>query len=71
MAAARAPRTDFKACQVTDTGGVDDRSFNQTAFAGLEQAGEELGFEPQALESESEADFAPNIQALDRRRAAT
>src|SRR5680860_696642 len=23
---------DFTACQVTDTGGVDDKSFNQTAF---------------------------------------
>src|SRR5215212_8178786 len=26
---------DFTACQVTDTGGVDDGSFNETAFAGL------------------------------------
>jgi basic membrane protein A and related proteins len=55
---------DFTACQVTDTGGVDDRSFNQTAYAGVEQAAEELGFDPQFLESQSEADFAPNIQAF-------
>jgi basic membrane protein A len=55
---------DFTACQVTDTGGVDDRSFNQTAYAGLQEAAEELGFEPSYLESTSEADFAPNIQAL-------
>ena len=55
---------DFTACQVTDTGGVDDKSFNQTAFKGLEDAGEELGFEPDYLESQTEADFAPNIQAL-------
>src|SRR5215203_983911 len=54
----------FTAGQVTDTGGVDDRSFNQTAFEGLEEASEEVGFEPQVLESESEADFAPNIQTL-------
>jgi basic membrane protein A len=54
----------FSAGQVTDTGGVDDRSFNQTAFEGLEEAGQEVGFEPQVLESESEADFAPNIQTL-------
>lgn len=52
------------ACQVTDTGGVDDRSFNQTAFAGLERAEEELGVEARALESTSEADFAPNIQTF-------
>ena len=55
---------DFTACQVTDTGGVDDRSFNQTAFKGLEDAAAELDFEPSYLESTSEADFAPNIQAL-------
>jgi basic membrane protein A len=55
--------SDFLACQVTDTGGVDDRSFNQTAFAGLEEAAEEIGFEPSVLESQSDADFEPNIQA--------
>lgn len=55
--------SDFKACQVTDTGGVDDRSFNQTAFEGLQQAADEVGFEAKALESETEADFEPNIQA--------
>jgi basic membrane protein A and related proteins len=56
--------SDFTACQVTDTGGVDDRSFNQTAYKGLEDAADELGFEPDFLESQSEADFAPNIQAF-------
>ena len=54
----------FTACQVTDTGGVDDRSFNQTAFKGLEDAAAELDFEPNYLESSSEADFAPNIEEL-------
>ena len=52
------------ACQVTDTGGVDDRSFNQTAYAGLERAEEELGVEARVLDSTSEADFAPNIQTF-------
>ena len=56
--------SDFTACQVTDTGGVDDKSFNQTAYQGLVDAGEELDFEPSYLESQSEADFAPNIDAL-------
>ena len=57
---------DFTACQVTDTGGVDDRSFNQTAFKGLQDAATELGgdFDDNVLESTSEADFTPNIQAL-------
>jgi len=55
---------DFTACQVTDTGGVDDASFNQTAFKGIEDAGEELDFEADYLESQTEADFVPNIDAL-------
>ena len=51
---------------MTDTGGVDDRSFNQTAFKGLQEAATELGgdFDDNVLESTSEADFTPNIQAL-------
>jgi basic membrane protein A and related proteins len=56
--------SDFTACQVTDTGGVDDKSFNETAYAGLVDAADELGFDPAFLESESEADFAPNIDAF-------
>jgi basic membrane protein A and related proteins len=55
---------DFLACQVTDTGGVDDRSFNQTAHDGLVQAEEELGVDTQVLESQSDADFEPNINTF-------
>ncbi|MCO8129254.1 BMP family ABC transporter substrate-binding protein [Acidimicrobiia bacterium EGI L10123] len=56
--------SDFLACEVTDTGGVDDRSFNENAYNGLVEASEEIGFEPVVLESQSDADFEPNIQAL-------
>jgi basic membrane protein A len=56
--------SDFLACQVTDEGGVDDNSFNESAYDGLVAAGEEIGFEPSVLESQSDADYAPNIQAL-------
>lgn len=52
------------ACQVTDTGGVDDRSFNQTANDGLVRAEDELGVEGKVLESASEADFEPNLKAF-------
>ena len=54
----------YKACQVTDAGGIDDRSFNQTAYDGLLQAEEELGAETAFLESGGEEDYAPNIDAL-------
>ena len=55
---------DFVACEVTDEGGVDDRSFNQTAFEGLQQAADEIGFDPVVQESQSAADYEPNVSAL-------
>jgi len=54
----------FKACQVTDLGGIDDRSFNQTAYEGILRAEEELGTETAFLESGGDEDYAPNIDAL-------
>ena len=55
---------DFLACQVTDTGGIDDASFNQTAWAGVERAQDELGVEGAFLESQEQADYETNIQAF-------
>jgi basic membrane protein A and related proteins len=55
---------DFRACMITDEGGVDDGSFNETAYNGLVRAEEELGIETQVLESTSEADFEPNMQTM-------
>ncbi len=55
---------DFKACQITDTGGIDDRSFNQTVWEGFTRAERELGIEIKYLESTSESDYDPNIQAF-------
>jgi basic membrane protein A len=43
---------------------VDDKSFNQTAYAGLLRAEDELGVEPVVLESQSFDDFEPNINAF-------
>jgi basic membrane protein A len=54
----------FKGCQITDTGGIDDKSFNQTAWAGMERAAEELGVEVQFLESQQQTDYARNIDAM-------
>jgi basic membrane protein A len=54
----------LKACQITDTGGIDDKSFNETAWNGFLRAESELGVEVAYLESTSEADYEPNIQAF-------
>jgi peptide/nickel transport system substrate-binding protein len=51
----------FQVGQVTDVGGIDDASFNQTAWAGMETAEEELGVEVAYLESQQQTDYAPNI----------
>jgi len=54
----------FKACQVTDIGGVDDKGFNQTAYKGVQDAAAEFGFEPAVLESQAETDYVPNIDSF-------
>ena len=52
------------ACEVTDTGGVDDKGFNQIAHEGLLQAESELGVTTDLLESATDADYAPNLQSF-------
>ena len=59
-----APAPAGLACQVTDTGGVDDKGFNQIAYEGLLQAEAELGVTIDLLESVSDADYAPNLQSF-------
>jgi basic membrane protein A and related proteins len=54
-------QADFLACQVSDTGGIDDRSFNQSAWDGMQRAQNELGVEVRFLESESAEDYQRNI----------
>jgi basic membrane lipoprotein Med (substrate-binding protein (PBP1-ABC) superfamily) len=56
------PAAEFKACQVSDTGGTDDKSFNQNAWDGMQRADTELGLtEVKFLESETADDYARNI----------
>ena len=54
--------TDFKACMVTDTGGVEDRSFNASAWQGMTAAAEQQpAIEVDVKESSSEADYETNL----------
>lgn len=55
---------DFKACMVSDAGGFDDKSFNQTSYKGLTDAKSELGIQTGQVESTTTADFAKNIQSM-------
>ena len=56
--------SDFLPCIVSDAGGFDDKSFNQLGYEGVEQAAEEIGTEVKPVESNSEADYAPNLESL-------
>jgi basic membrane protein A and related proteins len=51
-------------CQITDTGGIDDKSFNQTAWKGIQDAEEEFGIRSNFLESQEVADYEKNLNAF-------
>jgi len=54
----------FKVGMVTDVGGVNDQSFNQSAWEGLKRAEKELGVKIAYKESKQDADYAPNMETL-------
>src|SRR5690554_3780437 len=49
---------------VSDSGGFDDQSFNQSGKEGLDAIAEELGIETTEVESQSDADYATNVGNL-------
>lgn len=53
-----------KVCQITDTGGIDDKSFNATAWKGIEDAVTQLGVEGKYLESKEVADYEKFLNAF-------
>ncbi|WP_108669634.1 BMP family lipoprotein [Peribacillus acanthi] len=63
---------DFKVAMVTDVGGVDDKSFNQSAWEGLTKFGTDNGLEKgkgiDYLQSKDEADYTPNLNTLVRNK---
>jgi basic membrane protein A len=54
----------IKAGVVTDIGGINDRSFNALANAGIQRAAKELGVEERVVISKSNADYVPNLTQL-------
>ena len=49
---------------VTDVGGVNDKSFNQSAWEGVQRAMKELGAEGKFIESKAPTDYEKNIDAF-------
>lgn len=56
--------SDVKVCMVAGLGGLDDKSFNQSGWEGLQRAKEELGVEIAVSETFSDSDYVPQIQIM-------
>ena len=54
---------DFKACMVSDSGGFDDKSFNQSGFEGLQAAAKNLGIQEKHVQSKADTDYDPLVCA--------
>jgi basic membrane protein A and related proteins len=54
----------FKVGLSTDTGGLNDRSFNHLAYVGLQRAASDLGVQTRVVTSKSPSDYIPNLTAL-------
>lgn len=55
----------YTACMVTDTGGIDDRSFNTSAWAGIEAAAaENKDIAKKYVASNQEADYETNLNGF-------
>ena len=46
---------------VTDTGGVNDKSFNQSAWEGVQKAASDFGYDAKFIESKQPTDYEKNI----------
>ena len=54
----------FKPCIVSDDGGWNDRSFNESAKNGIDKAAKDLGVKAVEAESSSASDYAPNLDSM-------
>jgi basic membrane protein A len=54
-------KKDFKIAMVTDTGGVNDQSFNQSAWEGLQKLSADTKAAVKYSESKQESDYATNL----------
>ncbi|MNH99177.1 Membrane lipoprotein TmpC precursor [compost metagenome] len=55
---------NFTVGMVTDVGGVNDKSFNQSAWEGLSKLKADKGVKVKYLESKGDADYVPNLNTF-------
>jgi len=58
--------SSFKVGLSTDTGGLNDKSFNHLAYVGLRRAQAQLGVQTRVITAASSSDYVPNLTALAR-----
>lgn len=56
--------SDYKACMVSDSGGFDDKSFNQSSYEGLQKAKADLGIQTNPVQSKADTDYEPNLRSM-------
>jgi basic membrane protein A len=56
--------SDYTGCIVSDSGGFDDQSFNQSSYEGLKKTEKDLGIKVNQVESKTNNDFEPNLRAM-------
>jgi len=56
--------TNFSVGMVSDAGGINDQSFNQSAWEGLKRLEDETGVKASYVESVQEADYASNLDKM-------
>jgi basic membrane protein A len=54
----------LSAAMVTDVGGLNDKSFNQASWEGLQRLQKDKGARVKAVESSRQEDYGPNLQTL-------
>jgi len=55
---------NYKACMVTDIGGIDDKSFNAAAWQGMQKAQSDGKAKVSYVQSKQETDYNTNISSL-------
>lgn len=63
-AATEAETVDFSIALVTDTGGIDDKSFNQGTWEGVQRFAADTGANTSFAQSNSDADYIPNLSTF-------
>ncbi|WP_284974345.1 MULTISPECIES: BMP family ABC transporter substrate-binding protein [unclassified Arthrobacter] len=56
--------SNYVGCIVSDSGGFDDQSFNQSSYDGLKKTEKDLGITTKSAESKSNSDFETNLNGM-------